>query len=196
MVFNILTTCFTAIAIVVSVIGIASSRNSNKTSKEALQVSKESLLIQTRPWITIKVSKQKESERYYNIVKEENSIYWKLTLILENIGSSPATNIRYPQLFNLRDIVGTNETHLLLLDNIILGHSQKYKYDLSIGGQVKPGKDIDKMLERYLKNDAGLKFTFVVYYNGLYEQEKEFKTKTVFSVNANSVSMLNGCEMV
>ena len=195
MVFDLLTSIFAGLAIILSIIGIISSRNSNRLSKKAIEISKTSTDFQTRPWIDIKISKFKDTDRYYEIVKENNSIYWKIKITLENIGSSPAVNIRYPNSIHLQDSVEKDESHFILLENIILGHGQKYQYDFSLGGEIKPGENIDKLLENYVKNDRGLIISFIVYYNGLFDKEIEYKSKSIFSISAKSVSMLSGSEM-
>lgn len=144
------TVIFSGFAVLISIFSILSSKKSNSLSKRALTTSEESNDIskssfeyskktfefQNRPWLVIDVKKNKESHRYYDIIKNGNEIIWKVSFLIENIGASPATNITIPDLINMRDNTMINETQYVNIDSIILGHGKKYQYDFEFGDIV------------------------------------------------------------
>lgn len=163
-----------------------------KTSQKNLKLAIESYEFQNRPWLLVNIKKDEETQRYFNIVKEDNSIYWKIYIVIENKGLSPAKDIQIPSFGNLKDSHGTNETAPMILDKIVLGQGQKYVYTLSFGGEFKG--DLEELYKGYVERDKDLDLSFFVNYKGMINSEKEYKTKMNYHIEGNAVSSLDGSD--
>ncbi len=93
---------------------------------------------------------------------------------------------------NFQDLGNHDELHLIELNNIVLGQSEKYCYDFSMSGKAAPGEDINELLKRFSSKAAPLRFTFIVSYEGLVSKDTKYKTKVIYQIKQDSVEVLDG----
>jgi len=182
--FETWTLVISGIAIIIALGSLIFSRKSNNRSIRIQEM-------QTRPWLKATVIKNEKTGRYYDIVKSGSYIDWKFEIEVENIGSTPANNIKLPKFANIKDIKTVDETVIFDLENIVLGQGQKYRYTLSISGKPIKQDELDLMLKRYRENDKGLIFKFYVSYNGLLNPEKRYSTKVTFDIKSDAFAILD-----
>lgn len=89
MVIDIITIVFAAIATVISIIGLVYSNKANKLSNNIQE-------LQTRPWLTALINtKCNPNGEYYDYhIYEDSTVGFSVSIGIENIGSSPASNIK------------------------------------------------------------------------------------------------------
>lgn len=179
-------------AVIISALALLVAYKSWDTSQKTLKLGIESYEFQNRPWLILNITKNKDTERYYDIVKEGDSIFWKFQIQIENKGLSPAKNIKMPISLNLKDLYGTDKTAPIELDRIVLGQGEKYLYDFSMGGTFNG--NLDELIAKYRDNDNGLQVLFPLSYQGLIHPEKIYKTTIKFMIKSDMVSVLEGSE--
>lgn len=179
-------------AVIISALALFVAYKSWDTSQKTLKLGIESYEFQNRPWLILNIKKNKDTDRYYDIVKDGDSLFWKIQIQIENKGLSPATNIKMPIIGSLKDLNGTDKTTPIDLERIVLGQGEKYFYDFSMGGSFKG--NLDELLEMYKQNDKGLEISFPLSYEGLIHKEKKYKTKIKYMIKSDMVSVLEGSE--
>jgi hypothetical protein len=182
---DIATVCIAFLALIIAFV-------SWRTSHKTLKLGIESYEFQNRPWLLIDIKKDEKSQRYFNIVREGNSIFWVVQILIENKGLSPAKDIKLPSIGNLKDIVGTNKIAPINLDKIVLGQGQKYIYTLSFGGDFKG--NVEEIFNKYKENDKELNLSFFLTYKGMINPKKEYKTNMNYQINSNLVSTLENSD--
>ena len=181
-----------ALAMAAALIGIVMSMRANNLSKSSNEIATKATEIQHRPWLLVNPKKNENTNNFFDIVKEDNSVCWKLSFVIQNKGATPATRITLPSVLNFRDQGNHDEDHPIELNNIILGQSEKYCYNFSMGGTAAPGEDIDELFQRFSSRAAPLTFKFIVSYEGLVSAETKYKTTVVYQINQDSVEVLDG----
>lgn len=66
-----------------------------KTSQKTLKLGIESHEFQSRPWLILNIKKYQETDKFYEITKEGDSILFNFQLRIENKGLSPAKTLNF-----------------------------------------------------------------------------------------------------
>ena len=172
-------------ALIISGIGISIARKANSHASKAME-------IQNRPWLTVKVVNNEETDRFFDIEKNGNEIHWKVSFLVTNKGTTPATNISLPSTLNFKDIGNIDEDHVVELNNIVLAQGEKYQYNFAMCGQAGPEQSVDELLAKFKANDAPLEFDFPVTYEGIVKEGMKYKTKVRYEIKKDVVDILDG----
>lgn len=170
-------------AIILSSVSLYLSSISNNRTIEIQE-------LQTRPWLTITVVKNKETGYYYDIEKTDGYVSKTLELEIENTGNTPANNIKITDFKYTKNLNTNNENLSSELHNIILGQGKKYGVTLTI--RFKHKNLTDNELDKLIKNR--LELTYIVEYQGLSNPNEIYSTKTTFEIFRDKVSLINDSE--
>ncbi|MDU9048971.1 MAG: hypothetical protein Q3M30_08970 [Candidatus Electrothrix sp. Rat3] len=163
-----------------------------KTSQKTLKLGIESHEFQSRPWLILNIKKYQETDKFYEITKEGDSILFNFQLRIENKGLSPAKNIKFSYSSIVNDNHRTNKKVLSDLDRIVLGKGEKFIYNISVGGSF--GGDSDRLYKKYRENDEGIRFDCPLSYEGMIHPGKEYKTTINFLIKRDTFSVLGGSD--
>lgn len=179
------------IAILFSAAGFVLSLILNSIADEANNLVKESAELSIRPYLHATIEKNKESGNYFEIYKTDKGVNWKITVLIENKGNTPANNISIPNNIIIKDLKSLNQDLTVGLGNVVLAQGKKYAYDFVLVGAVKDGVDFEQEFKRLTKNMAPLQFKFIVKYKSLLN-DKAYKTTIIFNIKKETVEILDG----
>jgi len=162
--YNFIISLIAAGAFVVSIWSLYYSFESNKTSKEALEHSRNSFAIVNRPYLNVKLMEFKETGSYFRFIPKDKSFNLAVQFKVTNDGKSPAINISVPMHTISGDAFGQNKSfEFHLSPNITLGpgESKAYVWDNEIGYGDFSAEETKKNLEsNMLEAEVGMVWNY------------------------------------
>jgi len=171
---DIYTILFSVIATVISILGLLYSYNANKMSNNIQE-------LQTRPWLTAFINtKCNPNGQFYDYnIYEDSSVGFAVSIGIENIGNSPARNVRVTADVFIEDAkfeVGAKPEKIFVLSQ------EKTYYIKKVHLYKSPSKtmldDLGKKLE---ENKIAIKAKISISYNGLINN-KAYNTEVSYLI--------------
>jgi len=181
--YEIITLLIACIALIVSLYGVVISKQS---SNKSLEIQKVSL----RPFLNVSIVKNNDTGRYFDIIRYDNVIVWKINVQIENTSNLPANNIKLPDYCNVKDISSLDKDIAMNIGDIVLGPKQKYAYEILLEAQSHNEDYIKDIILR----DKGLSFKFVVNYGSVLDEITRYKTVIFFDIQKDKVSTLSNSQ--
>ena len=160
MVISIFTICVSIIATIISIIGLIYSIQANKKSDKIQE-------LQTRPWLHpfINTKCNPNGEFYSYHLYEDLKVGFAVSIGLENIGNSPASNIKVTADVFFEDTkfeVGAKPEEIFILSQ------DKTYYIKKIHIYDSPSKEmLEELGQKIEENKIGIKAKITISYNGL-----------------------------
>lgn len=168
------TIAFSVVATVISILGLWYSIHANKMSNNIQE-------LQTRPWLTafINTKCNPSGEHYDYHIYEDSTVGFAVSIGIENIGNSPASNINVTADVFIEDTkfeVGAKPEEIFVLSQ------EKTYYIKKVHLYKSPSKKmLAELGKRLEENKIGIKAKINISYNGLINN-RAYKTEVSYII--------------
>lgn len=133
---------------------------------------------QNRPWLIMNIVKNENTKSYYDLAIIKGDLVLTVIVEIVNKGSSPAINVKVPNIINCGYTNNMNVNKITTPSQIVLGQNEKYYYFFPIHGKLVSSNNINAYyaLEEHKNKLEGIKARFIVTYEGLSIKGKEYRT--------------------
>lgn len=181
---------FSAFAIIISIASCFYAKQANKLSEETL-------VAQNRPVVVAEIlPSSSDTNRYFDLVASDTSLFFVVEFKIENIGASQAANLTADALSSMElELTGFDPNNQIVVDGLALSNSASLIY-LSLpstGISLAPGQkfgltcrrpfrqfpkpNADLALAMFTNNNLKLRFDLMLSYDAPELSGRKFRTR-------------------